>query len=245
MTMAEPTSATWPDDGMTRAFELLTAVSMPLPTIVDVGAHTGETLDIARRNLPGGGTYLALEPNPETFAALQRRVAAYGTTPMRMTCVQAAAGSADGTTEFFATRASAVAGVLAPVAGLSERVPSGDHEVDAVVTVPLVRLDSLLAEHGIRSVDLLKVDAEGYDLEVLRGAHEALRAQRVRAVLAEVFFVSYRDGQAFFWDIATYLHGLGYLFVNLFDTRDTAQGRLYTGNGLWVSRELASANGYL
>jgi hypothetical protein len=89
------------------------------------------------------------------------------------------------------------------------------------------------------------VDAEGYDLEVLRGAASALREQRIKVVLSEVFFVAYRQGQCYFWDIASYLAEMDYRFVNLFDTRDTSQGRLYTGNGLWVSRDVAAANGYL
>jgi FkbM family methyltransferase len=240
-----PTPVAWPDAGMTRGFDLLAALSAAQPTIVDVGAHNGETLDIAARNLSGGATYVALEPNPGTFAILQQRAAAYAGTAVRAECVQAAAGPRDGTVEFHATRASAVAGVLAPVAGLSDRVPSGDHEIDAVVRVPMVRIDALLAQYGITTVDLLKVDAEGYDLEVLRGAEDALCAHRVRVVIAEVFFVAYREGQAYFWDIAGYLHGFGYRFVNLFDTRDTSQGRLYTGNGLWVSPEVAAANAYL
>jgi FkbM family methyltransferase len=235
----------WPDAGMARAFELLERLPTSRPVVIDVGAHNGETLDIAASRLVGGAHYIALEPNPTTFALLKARAARYVNTTMHARCVQAAAGPVEGTTSFNATRASAVAGVLSPVAGLGERVPSGDHDILEKVTVPMVTIDGLMAREGIVGVDLLKVDAEGYDLEVLRGAQAALREHRVRVVLAEVFFVAYRDGQAFFWDIAAFLHEMGYNFVNLYDTRDTSQGRLYTGNGLWVSPEVAGANEYL
>ncbi|MES3032817.1 MAG: FkbM family methyltransferase [Gemmatimonadota bacterium] len=235
----------WPDAGMARAFALLEPLQVAQPVVIDVGAHNGETLQIAARRLAAGATYVALEPNPGTFALLTKAAAAYDGTTMRATCLQAAAGPSEGTVQFNATRASAVAGVLAPVAGLGERVPSGDHDILEQVTVPMVTIDGLIARHGLGTVDLLKVDAEGYDLEVLRGAAAALAAHRVRVVLTEVFFVSYREGQAYFWDIASFLHDAGYRFVNLYDTRDTSQGRLYTGNGLWVSPEVAGANGYL
>ena len=235
----------WPDAGMARAFELLAPLAPARHVIIDVGAHNGETLEIAASRLSGGAHYIALEPNPETFALLQARAARYDGTAMQASCVQAAAGPVEGTTTFNATRASAVAGVLPPVAGLGERVPSGDHDILEQVTVPMVTIDGLMAREGIIAVDLLKVDAEGYDLEVLRGAQVALREHRVRVVLAEVFFVAYREGQAFFWDIAAFLHDAGYRFVNLYDTRETSQGRLYTGNGVWVSPEVAVANQYL
>ncbi len=235
----------WPDAGMARAFELLAPLAPARHVVIDVGAHNGETLDIAASRLAGGAHYIALEPNPGTFALLKARAGRYEGTAMQASCVQAAAGPVEGTTSFNATRASAVAGVLPPVAGLGERVPSGDHDILEQVTVQMVTIDGLMAREGISSVDLLKVDAEGYDLEVLRGAMQALREHRVRVVLAEVFFVAYREGQAFFWDIAAFLQEAGYQFVNLYDTRDTSQGRLYTGNGLWVSPEVAGANGYL
>lgn len=36
--------------------------------------------------------------------------------------------------------------------------------------VPTIRLTTLLAKHGIESVDLLQVDVEGYDYQVVRSA---------------------------------------------------------------------------
>jgi FkbM family methyltransferase len=46
--------------------------------------------------------------------------------------------------------------------------------------VSVRRLDVLLAEHGLESVDYLKIDAEGHDLHVLRGAGQWLSEQRVK-----------------------------------------------------------------
>jgi FkbM family methyltransferase len=235
----------WPDQGMASAFELLRPLALTRPVIIDVGAHNGETLDIAARRLEDGARYLALEPNPATYAILQSRASKYHGTSMHATCVAAAAGPSEGTVTFLATRASAVAGVLPPVAGLGARVPSGDHDIVDEVSVAMVTIDGLMDREGIVRADLLKVDAEGYDLAVLRGTERALREHRIHVVICEVFFVAYREGQAYFWDVATFMHECGYRFVNLFDTRDTSQGRLYTGNGVWVSPDVAAANGYL
>ncbi|CAE6941864.1 unnamed protein product [Symbiodinium sp. CCMP2592] len=53
-------------------------------------------------------------------------------------------------------------------------------------TVRTVRLDNLLVEEGIAKVDLLKIDAEGHDFDVLRGASESLKAGKIRFVIFEV-----------------------------------------------------------
>jgi hypothetical protein len=60
-----------------------------------------------------------------------------------------------------------------------------------------------------------------------------------------VFFVKYRENQAYFWDLATEFANLGFLFVNLFDACNTSQARLYTANAIWVSPRLALELGYL
>ena len=116
---------------------------------------------------------------------------------------------------------------MRPAEGLGARVPTGDHRVLQEFDVDVVSIDALLEDRGLTEVDVLKVDAEGYDLEVLKGARKALEAGHISAVLTEVFFVSYREGQKFFWDIASFLDEVGYYFVNLFDTHETGQRSLH------------------
>ena len=60
---------------------------------------------------------------------------------------------------------------------------SGQRERLTVSTV-----DEFAAAHQITQIDLLKVDAQGSDLDVLRGASRMLRGRRIRYVLCEVSF---------------------------------------------------------
>ena len=52
--------------------------------------------------------------------------------------------------------------------------------------VPMKRLDTFCKDHGISSIDLLKTDCEGFDLEVLVGAGSMLLNGGIAAVLCEV-----------------------------------------------------------
>jgi FkbM family methyltransferase len=75
--------------------------------------------------------------------------------------------------------------------------------------VPVVRLDDMLA--GLERVDLIKLDVEGAELPVLRGAEQLIEMHRP-AIMAEV---SDKRTQRFgygSWDIVMFLHRHGYSF---------------------------------
>ena len=234
----------WPEAGIRAAVEFLKSIDNRHLSMVDVGGHRGETLAAIVKNVQQF-SYQAFEPNPVSFQALSEYADSVRTEQRKITIHNAAVGSEIGTVEFHITQATAVAGVLKPVEGLSERVPSGDHEIAQSIQCNLMTIDSLSEIDSDQSIDLLKIDTEGFDLEVMKGAEKSLRNGQFKAVLSEAFFVPYRDQQAYFWDLAAFMQSVGYHFVNLYDCRDTSQGRLYTGNALWLSPELASESGFL
>lgn len=235
----------WPDKGLLTALEFLEPMSSSELVIFDIGAHRGESLRSFSENWNGHFKYIGLEPNPEAYRDLQLLAETIRTKERSVSCYPMAASAHDGMIHFILTNASAAAGVLRPVDGLNDRVPSGDHIIAHEFDVQAITITSLLDRQPYDRVDILKVDTEGYDLEVLKGSLDLLNSQSVHAVLTEVFFVPYRLGQAFFWDIASFMNDQRYHFVNLYDTRNTSQGRLYTGNALWVSAQVARANDFL
>ena len=238
-------SDAWPEEGLRRALMLRDPSSVSDLVVIDIGAHHGETLCSVLAHASENMTYLALEPNPEAFRLLENTATSMAREGLRLECFDKAAGPITGSATFFTTQESAVSGLLRPEVGLETRVPTGDHRVVQEFEVDVICVDDLLLERGLMGADVLKIDAEGYDLDVLRGAKDSIASGQIGVILAEVFFVSYRSGQSYFWDIATFLTSHNYYFVNLYDTRETSQGRLYTGNGLWVSEAVARANDYL
>jgi FkbM family methyltransferase len=128
-------------------------VLRPGQLFIDVGANVG-SYTIWAAEL--GAEVIALEPAPDTFALLAENIALNGY-PVR--AIQAAAGARCGTARFTAGR-------------------DADNRLDpaGATEIRLVTLDSLI---GGRLVAGLKVDVEGYELEVLRGCATALAQHRI------------------------------------------------------------------
>jgi len=141
----------------------------PVKIVLDVGAHRGETtMGLAERD-PTVVVY-AFEPLPGFAEALNRRLPNYHAWPL-------AVAATDGEAEFHVNQFSFTS-------SLRKAWPEGG-EVGTVYDVPVAtrRLDTFCDEHGIRRIELLKIDAQGADLEVLQSLGR--RLDDVEQVLVE------------------------------------------------------------
>ena len=76
-------------------------------------------------------------------------------------------------------------------AGVKRWITEQEFKVIGTATVPTIRLDTFMNEAGIGSVDYLKIDAQGLDLEVVKSAGDRLRD--VAKVQMEATTASYRQ----------------------------------------------------
>ncbi len=138
-------------------------------TVVDVGAHIGWYTVVAGDLVGPSGRVVAIEPFPESYAALERNVARNGL--RQVTAVRFAASDRSCTT------------TLGRQAGSdSGSVTIGHRGVEGLTDVETRRLDDALRDVG--PVRLLKVDVEGHEAQVLAGADQLLR--RTDGVLIEL-----------------------------------------------------------
>jgi len=155
--------------------ELLLAT--PNPTILDVGANEGAyAAEVAAMNHQA--RVFAFEPHPATYQRLSKCSAA----SKNITAINAACGSTPGEMVLYDYSGSAGSEHASLHAGVIEELHKGESEKH---TVNVISLDNFAAEHDISLIHLLKIDTEGHELEVLKGAGKLLRESRIKAIQFE------------------------------------------------------------
>jgi FkbM family methyltransferase len=135
-------------------------------TVVDIGASWGLFSYHLARLVGRNGAVLSYEPHPMNTPVLEQLARARSNVSFRPVAVSDMNGTADLQVPVFGNRHVTAQSSLAH--GFD-----GQRGVRVEkVTVPTVRLDD---EVGGRRVDLVKIDVEGHELSVLRGAGETLR----------------------------------------------------------------------
>lgn len=186
-------------------------VRAPDPVVLDVGAHVGQSNRLFRGLFPTA-TLWSFEPDPDSFAALVGAV----DPALPGGCVQVAFSDRDGTAELhrnpishtnslYARNAASNDSIDVVRARTEGRAPDVSSEV---VTVAVRRLDSWCAEQGLERIDLLKIDVQGAEVDVLRGATGIL--DRVGTVVVEVSFFDLYERSSSFLEVESLLapHGL-------------------------------------
>ena len=136
--------------------------------VLDVGANIGMTA-LALSQICPRGQIAAIEPVPHTFQHLQRNVAEADLGNIKI--FNFALGSREGLALMQGHPSNFACSFIAD----NYKIPDSDH-FSYEVTVK--RLDETFCELSLDRLDFMKVDVEGFELEVFEGAKETLSTYR-------------------------------------------------------------------
>jgi FkbM family methyltransferase len=151
------------------------APSLQGGVLLDVGANQGCYAAYLRQLAPSSTIY-AFEPHPATFARLSARLAGTG-----IRVLPQALSDQAGTTQLFDFAAEDGSTQASLSRAAVEIFDSGVVGHDVASTT----LDDVLLAEQVAEVAFLKIDTEGLDLKVLRGAARAIREKRIRLIQFE------------------------------------------------------------
>jgi FkbM family methyltransferase len=138
--------------------------------VIDVGAHIGAFAVKAAQKIGKHGKVIAVEPNAENYSMLKTNRELNKLA--NIIPVNAALSDHDG--EAF----------LYSWIGHSGGFSIIEHHSQDRVKVPLFTIDKLTSKLAYDKIDFLKIDAEGAELEILRGAAIILKRSNAKIVLA-------------------------------------------------------------
>ena len=168
-------------------------------TVVDVGVAYG-TPELYQA-FPDA-RFLLVDPLDEYAEAIGQVTAAMGDAEW----VRAAAGPEPGEIEINVNRAPALSSTLGHW--------KGQDDGGTARTVPVVRIDDLVAERSLPGPYLVKVDVEGAELRVLDGAAKVL--EETELVLLEVNLFEFLPGQPQLHDVVAYMKSRGFVTYDFY-----------------------------
>jgi FkbM family methyltransferase len=160
---------------------LLTSVLRDGDVFVDVGTHVGFFSSLAASLVGSEGRVVSFEPEARNFGQLADHVELNGFANVDR--VNAAVGAEDGQAEFWVNADNDGGHALWNVANHDYNQLSRERENRQMV--PVTTLDSHFTKTARARPKLIKIDAEGSELRVLRGATHLL-AQHVPYVICEI-----------------------------------------------------------
>jgi FkbM family methyltransferase len=142
-------------------------------TVLDVGANVGNYAEEVLRYNKDTELF-AFEPHPKTFKQLTERASKVGFTPVNMGCADTI-----GKLNFYdyanndgSEHATLLEGVFTDLY----------HNQTVVHEVEVTTLDQFIQDKNITLIHLLKIDTEGFEFKVFKGAEKSLEQNKIKAI---------------------------------------------------------------
>lgn len=215
-----------PDGTERRVYELFVEKGHQFETVFDVGANIGQTAIAFSTSFPESKIY-SFEPFRAAFLHLKRDTESLSNVQAFQFALGAESASikvkidSDGASESNSLR--------------SERQESigDDYGCEEII---VRRGDDFCREKSISSIDLLKVDVEGFEIEVFSGFKEMLETGKISLILSEVNF--WKDGiHTEFRHIDAFLKDFGYRCAGLYDIAYLPNGGFMSANALFIRQK--------
>ncbi|HEV7743973.1 MAG TPA: FkbM family methyltransferase [Pyrinomonadaceae bacterium] len=166
------------------------------PVVFDVGANIGDYSLCVKRHLPAAQIY-AFEPALSTFQQLEKHLAAAGNGNIKPYNI--GFSDAEKTVELHSYTIEGQEVSL--LASIDVRQPTQvvDVKTSASERIQVQTIDRFCEVEGIERIEFLKLDVEGHELAVLRGAQRMLRDRRIKMIQFE-FGPANIYSRTFFYD---------------------------------------------
>lgn len=175
--------------------------------ILDVGANVGQSAETYSRIFPAATIY-SIEPFPDSYDQLvAKRIP-------RVKPIQAAMASVDGQRALH-VNADSRANSLLPSSQQGRGIFPEKLVQVGEIQVNLMTLDRLQQQEGFNTVDFLKIDTQGSELEVLNGGPKLLPS--VRVVQVESNFIPQYEGSSTFSEVDLCLREAGFRLYNIYN----------------------------
>jgi len=197
------------------------------PLILDIGANVGQSTKRFKAAFPWSIVH-SFEPSPEVFRSLAKNTSREN----GVFLWNCALGEYAGKKILFENTSS----------GMSSFLPLGEKgwgSIEKESAVDVTTIDDFLAANQVEQVDILKSDTQGYELEVLKGAEQAILGNRIGLIHLELIFSPMYEALPPFDQLFRHLIDRNFLLVSIYGLQ--YQKRLADwADALFVNKEYSA-----
>ena len=182
--------------------------------IVDGGCHHG-TFSLQALKMFPSSKILAFEPDPDTWLVATRNLR----DKENVEIVNAALGAELGHAEFFRGTNTATNSLLPRPQARSKPYYPMSASLKGGTFVTVTTIDRECELRGIDSIEILKLDLQGGELEALHGASKILQGGAAQLAVMELVFIEKYREQPLFWQVSQFMSEFGYSLFSLEDIK--------------------------
>ncbi len=173
-------------------------------TTIDIGANRGEVAIFLAKN---SQSVLAFEPVDDNIQKFKNNIELNRYSNIEI--IPNVVSDSNGEMDFYLYESN----------GHHSLGKLGDKDPKEVKKVKSITLDNFAKERGLESIDILKVDVEGFELNVFKGAESLLKEQKIKCIIFEISKLPLEQFNFNAVDIYKYLKKQGYEIFNLLDEK--------------------------
>jgi FkbM family methyltransferase len=193
--------------------------------VLDIGANVGQFSGPFHEAFPTA-VFHCFEPVAATFARLSRRFQYTS----KVHCHNLGLGSREDEARIFVNPDDTESSLVTHYGAYREE------------TVKLSTVDAFCQHQGLDRVDFVKIDTEGFELEVLKGATSMLADRRIHLLLVETELIPSKRNFVPLLELHGLVAPFGYELCGIYNQQHQWDGRrsLYFVNALFASKELVA-----
>jgi FkbM family methyltransferase len=195
-------------------------------SVFDVGANEGQFAKIISRILPAARIY-SFEPLNNSFKKLKSNLANNN----RIKIFNFALGDEERESTIYRSEFSASSSIIGMTDLHKEAFPYTRNVSEEKIFIK--RFDDIVKDLKLEKQLLMKIDVQGFELKVLKGAEETLK--HVAVIILETSFYELYQSQPLFKDIYNYLIGSGFnYFGSLEQIYDERDGKILQSDSIFI-----------
>ena len=191
------------------------------PVIFDVGAYVGDTVDLFKSSFNESCIH-AFEPFEKSFHSLNNR---FGKTEGIFLNNIALSDFSREKIQMYITKNKGSSSLLKPEKDANTLWENDPLSIETELKVKTETIDQYCQKNGIEKIDLLKIDVQGNEIKVLKGAEHMLAKNKIKLIFTEISVAPNYEGQSDIDELIRLLKINKYKIFNFFKMKHR-KGRL-------------------